>query len=79
MNCDQHLDYHLACAQCSADRIGELEWLAAQGEVWSALTVRRAGFRSVCAAERALCRASRGDIVARLRMNVHRLGVNAYA
>lgn len=79
MNCDKHLDFHPGCPLCAADRISELEWLAHLGETWTCLTVRRAGYPSLDAAERALFRAGRGDLVSRLRANAHDLGVVAYA
>lgn len=69
--CDKHRGFHTGCLLCAADRILELEWLASLGETWTCLTVRRAGYPSLDAAERALHRAGRGDLVARLRANAH--------
>lgn len=77
--CDKHQGFHPGCLLCAADRILELEWLASLGETWTCLTVRRAGYLSLDAAERALFRAGRGDLISRLRANAHDLGVVAYA
>lgn len=67
MNCDLHLGFHPGCKQCANDRFETLEWLIDLGEVWSTMIVRRAGFPSLDAAERAAHRAGRGDLVSRLR------------
>lgn len=69
--CDKHQGFHPGCLLCATDRILELEWLASLGETWTCLTVRRAGYPSLDAAERALFRVGRGDLVARLRANAH--------
>lgn len=67
MNCDLHLGFHPGCKQCANDRFETLEWLIDLGEVWSSMIVRRAGFPSLDAAERAAHRAGRADLVSRLR------------
>lgn len=67
MNCDRHFGFHPGCIECANDRIETLEWLADLGEVWACTTVARAGFPSISAAERALYRADRGDLVTRLK------------
>lgn len=69
MNCDLHLGFHPGCKQCANDRFETLEWLLSLGEVWSTMIVRRAGFPSLDAAERAAHRAGRASIVSRLRHN----------
>ncbi|VEW10363.1 Uncharacterised protein [Brevibacterium casei] len=79
MNCDQHLGFHTRCAQCTADRLEALEWLAGLGEAWTCLTVRRAGYPSLYAAERALNRAGRGDIATQMKRNTHSLERGAHA
>lgn len=75
MNCDLHLGFHPGCKQCANDRFETLEWLLSLGEVWSTMIVRRAGFPSLSAAERAAYRAGRADIVSRLRHNHEGVGL----
>lgn len=69
MNCDLHLGFHPGCTQCANDRLETLEWFLGLGEVWSTMIVRRAGFPSLDAAERAAYRAGREGIVAHLKTN----------
>lgn len=75
MNCDRHLGFHLGCTQCANDRFETLEWLLNLGEVWADMTVRRAGFPSLDAAERAAHRAGRSDLVSSLRHNREGVGL----
>lgn len=75
MNCDRHIGFHPCCTQCANDRFETLEWLLSLGEVWSSMIVRRAGFPSIHAAERAAYRAGRADIVSRLRHNHEGVGL----
>ena len=75
MNCNIHLGFHPGCIKCANDRIETLEWLADLGEVWTCTTVARAGFPTLVAAERALFRANRGDLVSRLRHNREGVGL----
>lgn len=75
MNCDRHIGFHSCCTQCANDRFETLEWLIDLGEVWSSMIVRRAGFPSIDAAERAAYRAGRADIVSRLRHNHEGVGL----
>lgn len=75
MNCDRHIGFHPCCTQCANDRFETLEWLIDLGEVWSSMIVRRAGFPSIDAAERAAYRAGRADIVSRLRRNHEGVGL----
>lgn len=69
MNCDLHLGFHPGCKQCADDRFETLEWFLSLGEVWSTMIVRRAGFPSLSAAERAAHRAGRQDLMFRLQGN----------
>lgn len=75
MNCDTHFGFRPGCIKCANDRIETLDWLANLGEVWTCMTVSRAGFPSLVAAQRALCRAGRWDLVARLRDNHKGVGL----
>lgn len=75
MNCDLHIGFRPGCLACANDRIETLEWLADLGEVWACTTVARAGFPSLSAAERALFRAGRGDLVYRLRHSREGVGL----
>ncbi|WP_009882719.1 hypothetical protein [Brevibacterium aurantiacum] len=69
MNCDRHLGFKPYCKQCANDRFETLEWFFELGETWSSMIVRRAGFPSIAAAERAAYRAGRQDLMFRLQGN----------
>lgn len=75
MNCDKHLGFHPYCKRCAHDRFETLAWLIELGEVWTDTTVRRAGFPSLAAAERAAHRAGRSDLVIQLRSNREGVGL----
>ncbi|MFB9777297.1 hypothetical protein [Brevibacterium otitidis] len=58
------------------ERIDDLAELARLGHTWNVSTVKRAGWGSLAAAERALCRHGRANLITRLKNNEYDNGRN---